>query len=98
MNIRAAWKSGVTGKGVTVVHLDSGIDYNHKDLSGAYDPYISYDFADGDDDPLDDGSDRKGKSHGTSMAGLVASAANNSVCSVGVAYDVNLGTNNAKLF
>lgn len=30
-------------------------------------------------------------SHGTSMAGLIASRPNNSMCSAGVAYDVNLG-------
>ena len=29
--------------------------------------------------------------HGTNMAGLIASHPNNSICSVGVAYDVNLG-------
>lgn len=31
------------------------------------------------------------ESHGTSMAGLIASRPNNSMCSVGVAFDVNLG-------
>ena len=29
--------------------------------------------------------------HGTNMAGLIASHPNNSICSVGVAYDVSLG-------
>ena len=33
----------------------------------------------------------KAESHGTSMAGLIASRPNNSLCSAGVAFDVNLG-------
>ena len=89
MNVQAAWRMGITGKGVTVVHVDSGIDYNHPDLWLAYDADVSLDLAGGDDDPLNEGGDES--SHGTSMAGLVGAAANNSVCSVGLAHEARIG-------
>ena len=32
MNVRAAWSSGYTGKGVLVAVVDDGVNMNHPDL------------------------------------------------------------------
>ncbi len=61
---------GVTGEGVTVAVIDSGVDYGHPDLGGGFGPGFKvvggYDFVDEDADPLDE------HGHGTHVAGIVA--------------------------
>ncbi len=37
MNIQGAWQRGATGYGVTVVHIDDGMDYRHRDLRFNFD-------------------------------------------------------------
>jgi hypothetical protein len=75
---------GATGAGVRVAVIDTGIDYTHPDLGGAFGPTHKviggYDFVNGDDDPMDD------HGHGTHVAGIVA--ANGTV--KGVAPDARL--------
>lgn len=56
---------GYTGAGVNVAILDTGIDYNHPELSSSY--VGGYDFVNEDSDPLDD------HGHGTQMAGVITS-------------------------
>ncbi|WP_002145271.1 protease inhibitor I9 family protein, partial [Bacillus cereus] len=41
----------ITGKGIKVGVLDTGVDYNHPDLKGAYKG--GYDFVDNDADPME---------------------------------------------
>ena len=48
MNIIEAWELGLTGKGVTIVNVDSGLEYAHDDLIFAYDSTISIDLVDND--------------------------------------------------
>jgi subtilisin len=72
---------GVTGAGVKVAVIDSGIDCTHPDL--AANCAGGYDFVNDDDDPMDD------LGHGTHVAGIVA-AVYNGVGVVGVAPDVEL--------
>jgi len=59
----------VTGKGVTVAIIDTGIDYTHPDLGGCFGPSCrvigGYDFYNNDADPKDD------HGHGTHCAGIV---------------------------
>lgn len=52
MNIESAWRAGITGRGVNVVHIDSGIDYTHPDLRNNYQAGLSYDIAGNDVDAL----------------------------------------------
>ncbi|WP_198663925.1 S8 family serine peptidase [Jiangella endophytica] len=60
----------VTGTGITVAVLDSGIDYSHPDLGGGFGPdhkvVAGYDLVNDDADPMDDNG------HGTHVAGIVA--------------------------
>jgi subtilisin family serine protease len=71
----AAWAQGITGAGVLVGHLDSGIAYDHPDLAGRmWDggtawPNHGYDAVDDDNDPYDGDTDFH---HGTHTAGLIA--------------------------
>jgi subtilisin family serine protease len=82
-----AWATS-TGNGVKVAVLDTGIDYNHPELSGVY--AGGYDFVNNDGIPMDDNG------HGTHCAGVIAAYKHfdlddedqNGV--VGVAYEVNL--------
>lgn len=71
-----------TGASVKVAVVDGGIDYNHEDLDANY-VAGGYDFANGDNDPMDDNG------HGTHCAGTIA-AEDNDVGVIGVAPDADL--------
>ena len=62
----------VTGLGVVVAILDTGVDYDHPDLGGGFGPGYKvvggYDFVNDDPDPMDDNG------HGTHVAGIVAAS------------------------
>ena len=64
------WDTETGNKSVIVAIVDTGIDYNHADLT---DNYINtgYDFVNTDNDPWDDNG------HGTHCAGIVAAEINN---------------------
>ncbi len=82
--------SGVTGKGVTIAMIDTGIDYNLPILGGGFGKghkvIGGFDFFDNDSDPMDEDG------HGTDTASVVA--ANpftvNGITYQGVAPDANL--------
>jgi len=71
INAPRVWQEGITGKGVLVGIIDSGVNYNHLDLQGNmwqhpdY-PYHGYNFWDDDYDSMDP------VNHGTHCAGIVA--------------------------
>ncbi|XP_071751056.2 proprotein convertase subtilisin/kexin type 5 [Centroberyx gerrardi] len=90
MNIEAAWRRGYTGKGVVVSVLDDGIEREHPDLKPNYDPLASYDVNGKDQDPSPYDSNNANY-HGTECAGMVAAAANNSQCTVGVSFHARIG-------
>ena len=64
--------TGYTGAGVVVAVIDTGVNYNHTDITnnmwdgGSEFPHHGYDFVNEDDDPIDD------QGHGTHCAGTVA--------------------------
>lgn len=72
------WDVGVTGAGIKVGVLDTGVDYHHPSLEGAYKG--GWDFVDNDSDPMETRPDPSkqpinGKpyhtSHGTHVAGTI---------------------------
>nr|CAB3247432.1 furin-1-like [Phallusia mammillata] len=91
MRVVEAWEAGYSGKGVAVTILDDGIEYTHPDLKNNYDKHASGDINSKDDDPAPRLSPSNENRHGTRCAGEVAAAADNGVCSVGVAYHANIG-------
>jgi len=60
----AAWQAGLTGEGVTVAVLDSGVDAGHPDLAGKV--AVARNFSDTPDTDDQDG-------HGTHVASTIAS-------------------------
>jgi thermitase len=60
----------------TIAVVDTGVDYDHPDLSGKV--ILGPDYVNGDDDPMDDNS------HGTHVAGIAAAAAGNGHLGEGV--------------
>ncbi|MEH7126058.1 S8 family serine peptidase [Bacillus sp. JJ1773] len=61
----------LTGKGVKVGVIDTGIDYTHPDLRVNYGG--GFDLVDGDDDPMETlSSQGEGTLHGTHVAGIIA--------------------------
>ncbi|XP_062855358.1 proprotein convertase subtilisin/kexin type 5b isoform X1 [Trichomycterus rosablanca] len=91
MNILGAWKRGYTGKDVVVTILDDGIERNHPDLVENYDNQASYDVNGDDPDPMPRYDVSNENKHGTRCAGEVAASANNSHCTVGIAYNAKIG-------
>jgi minor extracellular serine protease Vpr len=96
-----AQESGLTGEGIKVAVMDTGIDYNHPDLGGAKGVRVTHgwDFV-GDDfnaaDPAnntpvpdDDPMDCNG--HGTHVAGIVGANPAEPTGVTGVAPDVTFG-------
>ncbi|WP_018922805.1 S8 family serine peptidase [Salsuginibacillus kocurii] len=79
INAPAAWENGVTGEGVSVAVIDTGIMHAHPDLNVT----DSISFVDGTEDAEDDNG------HGTHVAGII-SALNNNEGTVGVAPEVDL--------
>ncbi|WP_223820952.1 S8 family serine peptidase [Bacillus sp. S3] len=96
-------QEGLTGKGIKVGVIDTGIDYNHPDLKPVYKG--GYDFVDDDNDPMEAtynnwqesggpefiGDSTYYTSHGTHVAGTIAGQGTNKEISVeGVAPGVDL--------
>ncbi|XP_020280998.1 furin-like protease 1 isoform X3 [Pseudomyrmex gracilis] len=91
MNVQGAWAEGITGNGVVVTILDDGLEKDHPDLLKNYDPQASYDVNSHDEDPMPRYDMVDSNRHGTRCAGEVAATANNSLCSVGVAFGAGVG-------
>lgn len=75
----------LTGKGIKVGIIDTGIDYTHPDLRKAYKK--GYDFVDHDEDPMETvGQGPYNTFHGTHVAGVIAARG----FMTGVAPDVEI--------
>lgn len=87
-NVFAAWAMGYDGTGVVVASVDDGLWWNNPDLLPNYRPDLSFDFAYGDSDPRP--FENPHFTHGTSVGGIMAAAADGAFCGVGVAYNAGL--------
>jgi len=63
--IEDAYGRNITGKGIKIAILDTGVDYTHPDLKDNYIQQGSYDIINNDTDPMDDND------HGTHCAGII---------------------------
>ncbi|HEX2623445.1 MAG TPA: S8 family serine peptidase [Phototrophicaceae bacterium] len=87
-NVIAAWDAGYTGVDQVVASVDDGVWIAHPDLVPNVRTDLSYDFLQNDDNPSAGG-------HGTSVAGVMAAAANEAPndandCGVGAAYSAGI--------
>jgi thermitase len=89
-NIHApkGWDSITDAPEIIVAVIDSGVDYNHKDLAGnmwkSSAGNVGRDFFEDDDDPMDENS------HGTHCAGTIAGVGNNGLGVAGVAWQTKI--------
>ena len=79
---RILYESGkpIGSSAVKVGVIDTGVDYNHPDLSGNCKKADGFDFYNTDSDPMDDGD------HGTHVAGIIGATGNNGTGVSGVAW------------
>jgi len=86
VNVVKVWDD-YRGSGVIVGVIDDGVDYNHPELAGNYASSLDYDGRDGDADAYpSDPTDM----HGTTVAGVIAAALNNSAGGAGVAPEASV--------
>ena len=91
INAEGAWAQGVTGEGVVIGIVDSGVETNHEDLS--VNPDRGFDFVEYDADPTpcyESTQDCKLAYHGTAVAGVAAAIGNNGLGVAGVATEAQV--------
>jgi len=74
-----AWDNAITGQGVKVCVVDTGVDYTHPDLLNKV--VAQYNAITGEEDAMDD------QGHGTHVAGIIASQG---MQYRGAAYDASI--------
>jgi len=90
VNVQQAWGDGLTGVGLNLAIVDTGIDLAHEDLDANAPPVSSNlhrDSLSGDNDPS---PVNDGENHGTACAGLALAAFNNSLGVAGAAPGATL--------
>jgi subtilisin family serine protease len=70
LNVPPLWRKGLSGKGVVVGHLDTGIDATHQALRRRLAGFARYDL-DGRHDRRAEPRDSDGDGHGTHTAGII---------------------------
>ena len=83
IGIEAAWDAGLTGEGVKIALIDSGLNAGHEDLAGVS-ILQGENFMDGTSDVTDT------LGHGTFIGGIIAAASNNGKGIAGMTSDVSL--------
>ena len=72
LGIPALWRHGLSGKGVLVGHLDTGVDGTHPALKGAIKHFAEFDWQ---GDPVPGAKPSDSGEHGTHTAGTIAGRA-----------------------
>lgn len=86
INAIAAYEAGLSGEGISVAVIDTGIDLSHPDLDGAI-LGVSTNIVTGQHADVQDADDTTG--HGTAVAGIIASEKNDAGIH-GVAFNSKL--------
>ncbi|KAJ9079451.1 pheromone processing endoprotease, variant 2 [Entomophthora muscae] len=86
LNVKKVWEMGVTGKGVYVGIIDTGLLHSHSDFKLKYAPEASFDFTYAKEDSP---SNSTVHAHGTKVAGLIASPKDGQ-CGAGIAFDAKI--------
>ncbi len=89
INIEGVWNDGISGRGINVAVVDSGMDPLHEDLVANVNPSLNHDYS-GNSNVFNPSSD-----HGTLVAGVIAAVGDNGIGIRGVApqasiYNYNL--------
>lgn len=88
IRVPTAWDRSVGSTNVYAVVIDSGIKYDHPDLTANMGTDLEgnygYDFHNGDTNPMDDNG------HGTHVAGIIGAKGNNGIGVAGVNWNVKL--------
>lgn len=84
-----AWDLTTGSSTVVVAVIDTGVDYNHQDLTAnilrdSSNKVVGYDYANTDDDPMDD------HGHGTHVSGTIGAVGNNGIGVAGVCWNVKI--------
>jgi len=84
-----AWDLTTGSSQVVVAVIDTGVDYNHPDLTAnilrdSSNKVVGYDYFNKDDDPMDD------YGHGTHCAGTIGGTGNNGIGVAGVNWNVKI--------
>lgn len=83
VGIQYAWDNHLSGDGVRIGIVDSGINRTHEDFAGA-NIETGHDYVDKDSDPTDT------TGHGTFIAGTIAAQVNNGLGIAGIAPNVTI--------
>jgi Ca2+-binding RTX toxin-like protein/subtilisin-like proprotein convertase family protein len=86
-NVDSAWDTYL-GTGVTIGIVDDGLEHTHPDLANNYSAGLSFDYFDGDADPIADPANVD--FHGTAVAGVAAADGFNTLGVSGAAPDATL--------
>ena len=85
INLRPVWEKGYNGKDVRVRINDSGVEDSHPEFASRFD-------VDGSCSEYKPQQNDPDAGHGTNVAGIIGSGADNDFCSVGVAPEVTLSS------
>ena len=102
INVEGVWGGNITGKGVRVAVIDTGVDMFHPDLKDNIIADSSYNYHTASNNPTparvvssSDGGGYYDYPHGTAVAGLIAAKGWNGIGTRGVAPDAKLISFNA---